>query len=534
MNAKNPVFIYAIISFVFSLIISGIMITFKINFKEASVISIIFAYFFLTFLIYQIFLINLDNIIGSFIIDEGGNRNLEYDIFFEYEYKIVGYISTLFSVIILPIYKDYLLSGYFSFFSKLWDGIKRRLKKFGILGIALTAYILIGLILFIIKGKDGYIIAKNFFMFLMNCLSFPNLITALMYLGAFFPLLSSEIRPYAKNIEQKVEQQCEIISYYLSRDQDRIVEAINDLKYIVVKYLKDNVSIKRKQYVLNLIDIVEKEKDNLEINELSLENEDLEIRINLKNFHHVLAEGIRNIKKGLNQIPRKLYVLHNIEKKVNNPYISRCKVIWFILIMILIVLFVYLVEIICIINGFYMFILRNVGISKIKASKTHYYALLFYSFSNFCLLYYSAIKMNSLTEQNIYGTKMSDTICLLEYAKRISGLINPLSLFTLDKSIGLMNKYRQNVIFLNNFGIPIVDNFFFNIDYTDYYLFYVIIKLIFIIFGFVTSCCFHSIKIKICKKEIEFKTNDKKNTNCCKKIYFDHVSRRSLLINKDD
>ena len=53
-----------------------------------------------------------------------------------------------------------------------------------------------------------------------------------MYLGAFLPLLSSEIRPYAKNIEQKVEQQCEIISYYLSRDQDRIVEAINDLKNV--------------------------------------------------------------------------------------------------------------------------------------------------------------------------------------------------------------------------------------------------------------------------------------------------------------
>ena len=87
--------------------------------------------------------------------------------------------------------------------------------------------------------------------------------------------------------------------------------------------------------------------------------------------------------------------------------------------------------------------------------------------------------MNSLTEQNIYGTKMSDTICLLEYAKRISGLINPLSLFTLDKSIGLMNKYRQNVIFLNNFGIPIVDNFFFDIDYMDYYLYYALIKLIF-------------------------------------------------------
>ena len=433
MEISNPVYIYAITCFVFSLIISVIMISFKINWKEASVISIIFAYFFLTFLIYQIFLINIDNIIGSFIVDKGGHRNLEIDIFFEYEYKIVGYISTLFSVIILPIYKDYLLSGYFSFFLKLWDGIKRRLKTFGIFGIILAAYIIIGLILFIVKGKNGYIIALNFFKFLMNCLNIPNLIKALIYFGAFFPLLKDEIRLYLGNLEQTVIQQSDIISHYLKQDQNKIIEAINDLKYIVVKYLKDNISIKRKQYVLNLIDIVEKEKDKLEINTLSLKKEDLEIRINLENFHHVLAEGIRNIKKGLIQIPRKIHVLQNIEKKANNPYISRGKLIWFILIMFLILISVYLIEIIYVCLGFEMFILRELGISKIKASKTLYYVFLFYSFSNFCLLYYSAVKMNSLTEQNIYGTLMSDTMCLLEYAERISGLIIPLSLFTLDK-----------------------------------------------------------------------------------------------------
>ena len=85
-----------------------------------------------------------------------------------------------------------------------------------------------------------------------------------------------------------------------------------------------------------------------------------------------------------------------------------------------------------------------------------------------------------------------------------------------------MNENRQKVIILTNIGIPIVDNFFFDIDYMDYYLFYVLIKVIFIIIGFVTSCCCHSINIKICKKEIEFKINDKKSENCCQKIYFDY------------
>ena len=534
METLNPIYIYAIVCFVFSLIISALMITYKINFKEASVISIFFAYLFLTFLIFQIFLINIDNIIGSFIIDKGGYRNLEIDKFFEYEYKIVGYISTLFSMIVLPIYKDYLLSGYFSFFPKLWDGIKRRLKTFGIFGMILTAYIIIGLILFIIKGNNGYIIALNFFRLLMNCLNIPNLIKTLIYFGAFFPLLFNEVRPHGSK-ELQVLEQSGIISSYLKEDKNKIIEAINDLKYIVAKYLKDNISIKRKQYVLNLIDIVEKEKDKLEINALFLKKEDLEIRINLKNFHHVLAEGIRNIKKGLIQIPRKLNVLQNLEKKANNPYISVGKQTCFILIMFFTFIFAFLVEIYYVSLGFVMFISRELGLLKIKASKTLYYVFLLYSFSNFCILYYSAVKMNSLTEQNIYGTKMSDTICLLEFAKRISGLINPLTLFTLDKSSGLMNKNRHNVIVLTNIGIPIVDNFFLDIDYMDYYLFYSLIKIIFITIGFVTSCCCHSIRIKICKKEIKFKTNDKKSSNCCKKLYFDTYSTEmSFLLNYDD
>ena len=48
-----------------------------------------------------------------------------------------------------------------------------------------------------------------------------------------------------------------------------------------------------------------------------MEKGGLEIKINLENFQHVMAEAIRNIKKGLNQIPRKIFVLKNLEKKFN-------------------------------------------------------------------------------------------------------------------------------------------------------------------------------------------------------------------------
>ena len=88
----------------------------------------------------------------------------------------IKYLDTLvlFSIIILPIYEDYLLSGYFSVHQKLLDATKRRLQKVGIIAIILLIYIIIGLILYIIKGEDGYNIAKEFLFFVLNCLTIPN------------------------------------------------------------------------------------------------------------------------------------------------------------------------------------------------------------------------------------------------------------------------------------------------------------------------------------------------------------------------
>ena len=88
---------YIIMCLIFSIIVSTCYIILKINFKNASIISIFFAWIFLICFIYQPFLISLDYVIGLHITNNNHIRNLEIDKFLTYEYKIVGWIGTFFS-----------------------------------------------------------------------------------------------------------------------------------------------------------------------------------------------------------------------------------------------------------------------------------------------------------------------------------------------------------------------------------------------------------------------------------------------------
>lgn len=504
---------YIIMCLVFSVMITILLITYKINFKKASIISIIFSYFFLIVLIFQPFLINLDQMLGFIFIQNNNERNLEIDKFFEYEFEIIGYIGTFFSVIILPIYKDYLLSGYFSFHQRLWDATKRRLKKIRIIALILFIYILIGIIFYLIKGEDGYIIVKEFFFFVINCLTLPNIFKALWYIGAFPALLRNEVlmyHMYYSKREQYYERLCGIMAYYLKKDKNKIVEAIVDLKHILTKYFADNTEIKKKKYILKFIEIYENEKDQLEIDEVSMEKEDLEIKINLKNFHHVLAKSIRNIKKGLNQIPRKLFVLQNIEKKFKIR-MNKWALVLYIFFFGIPYFWVFLVGFASIPNSYFVsyksYLTHKMSIDP--PTNSEYFLNLFYKFCIFFILYYSVLKLNSLTEQNIYGTKMSDTICLLEFSSYISGLITPLSLLALDKNTLNIVFGRNQIIFLRNFGIPLIENYFIGVSLQDVFFIYNVIKAIIVIISFILCLLKHSISFNICKKNIKFKINDK-------------------------
>lgn len=229
IERNKDILIYLFMCLGFSIILTFSLITYKINCKQSSVISIIFAHFFLICLFYQPFILILDFFIGMKYISNGNERNLEIDTFFEYEYKIIGYLGTFFSMIVLPIYKDYLLSGYFSFWQKLWDATKRRLKVFGIYGIIFYIYIIFGLILFIIKGESGYIIAKDFFLFVLQCLGIPNILNTIWYTGAFLPLFINESKMIGRKGEEEqlrtkakyLKRLVGIIAYYLDKDKKK-------------------------------------------------------------------------------------------------------------------------------------------------------------------------------------------------------------------------------------------------------------------------------------------------------------------------
>ena len=159
----------------------------------------------------------------------------------------------------------------------------------------------------------------------------------------------------------------------------------------------------------------------------------------------------------------------------------------------------FFVGFVAIVNSYYISY-HSYLIDKIQLDlPTHndYFLNLFYKFCIFFILYFSSIKLNSLTEQNLYGNKMSDTICLLEFAK------TPLSLISLDKNIFDKNTLniafgRKNIIFLRNFGIPLVENYFINVKFQDVYFIYNMIKATIFIISFILSFIKHSITIKIC------------------------------------
>ena len=255
----------------------------------------------------------------------------------------------------------------------------------------LLIYIIIGLILYIIKGEDGYNIAKEFLFFVLNCLTIPNFLKAIWYMGAHFPLLFDEIKMYAINYSTKgkyYERLCGVMVYYLNKDKDQIVEAIIDLKYILAKYFVDNTEIKKKKYILHLLEICENEKEKLEINEYQMEKEGLEIKINLENFQHVMAEAIRNIKKGLNQIPRKIFVLKNLEKKFNYR-MNKCALILFVFLPPVPIFFIFFVGIVVIANSYYISY-HSYIIDKIQLNiPTHneYFLYLFYKLHFFYFIF---------------------------------------------------------------------------------------------------------------------------------------------------
>ena len=146
----------------------------------------------------------------------------------------------------------------------------------------------------------------------------------------------------------------------------------------------------------------------------------------------------------------------------------------------------------------------------------------------FAVMYYSVLRKNCLTEQNLYGRKQSDSLCLLNFTETISGLIEPLSfLFIGTKALGIFD-LRDNITFMDSFDMPIIENIYIGIEFKDAYNSYISMRLIIMAVAFFLTLTLNRVKIpKCCKKDeyyINVKINDMNPDNspsnnicCCQK-----------------
>ena len=234
-------------------------------------------------------------------------------------------------------------------------------------------------------------------------------------------------------------------------------------------------------------DYVKNKELNIDLNLTEDEEESIRIKLNLENAIDVIAKWVRNFKKCLLNIPRKIFLLIKI-KNVN--YVNPGVFIFFILL----VLFE-------LSNFFNIFkIEKNVITLKdyyLKYLFTYFFCLVF-----FIVIFHSLKRTNFYTENNIYTKGMADPLCLMEYSERISNLLIPMSFIYISSRRFFVYESDINIIFREVFQIPIFDNIIIfglnNISFDKYLKEYYIIRLSLIIFLCMLCFTVRKINIKCC------------------------------------
>ena len=563
------IFIGLGISITFALII----LLFKIDWKNTTVISFIFALFFSIAYFFQPFLVTIDYIFFLYESSKLRERNYErIDKAFYLVYKIVGNVGTLFSLILLPIFKNFYFSGYFKFHQKLGDSIKRFFRddlfKYYILAIPVGILLIVGLIFYFIQ-KEIVLNTKDL---LLNCLIIPGIFKCLLYIGCYLPILISELN-FA------IDSQC------------RSKEKYNKiLKGVILKYLeKDKINLKKafveiiKNRTKINIDLTQAQKAQIEKtinkckeckdetkkniiplldnkNEIVNEDEEKLPLIFEKAIYNLFCDSLTKINEVLLTIPRKIYVYDNIIKKFEKEH--GVLFLLFLILMILIGIFVFGLEIFG--NIFNYSESRN-EYNKITISKCMrlFFYLLFYHM----VVFFSVLKRNSITNQMLYGRKNSDTLCLLNFATEISGLITPVSFIVIYSKVFGIYDYDEpfekiknntfyphnNMIFTRTYKYIIIENlkplFKLDITFKQTFYIYVAIKTCILLLFFFGTFCFHSLTIKLgcccpnkrcCKKKCDdikftYIFNDK-NEKCCSKYRyqtFENIGETEVIYNKN-
>ena len=508
--------IYLILTFLFAFFLACILLLIKIKFKDSTFISIFFAMFFLTFYFFQPFLLCLDQLKAYTLYYSSEKPDLGIHSFMQWEFEIVGYTGTLFSNVILPIHTDYFISGYETRCQKFKDAIIRFFKKKQRIAyfVIFVLYVIISYITYLAKGKDKDIEEKSFgaAKFLLNCLVLLDFFKALWYLGAYFPLLINQLRIEWDTLKKTnyYVQLSDTISETLEEDKKKQKKYLAEIYFIII--LKA-WGVIQKEEDKKLINKAESNKDNYETHsddkkekkkELIEEENNLEEEINEKNYKVKYANAFRKLKKVSTKIPKKFYEWNRIIDKAEQTN-SRCYNL-FPIIMFLFGLSTFIFEISLLFYDYE-------GLSPSLDFTSDYFSSLFISYLYFVAVYYSVLQKNSLTSTNIYGIKQSDSLCLLNFSEKISGLITPLSFLCIGtKAMGIF-ELRDKLSFMETFSIPIVENLFIEMKFDEVYNMYISIRLLVISIAFISTLTLKGVAIRNCCKEdsyfINWKINDK-------------------------
>ena len=236
-----------------------------------------------------------------------------------YIYLIIGWSGTIVSDFIIPFCKNYYFSGYFTRGQKIKDCIIRWLKRYLLLYLIYISYIIITY-----KFNNKEIINKfgNYTDFILNLLNIKGLFSVLFYISNYFPVFISQSRILCD--DSFTNRIIGILGEDLDHDQELLIESIKDLTFVIQKYIQENTTIEivnKKNEIkelignVNLDDYIKNKELNINLDLTENEEENIRIKLNLENAVDVIAKWIRNFKKSLLNIPRKLYILIKVKKK---------------------------------------------------------------------------------------------------------------------------------------------------------------------------------------------------------------------------
>lgn len=476
-------------------ILSSLYIFFHVNKKNCYFIVIFYSTFITSIYFLQPFLISIDYIIAYFQKYKDCEGKFEDFVSYKvikYIYLIIGWAGTIFSDFIIPFCKNYYYSGYFTKKQKVKDCIFRWIKKKLLLYLIYISYIIVTY-----KYRNKEIINKfgNYADFILNILNIKGLFSVLFYFANYLEIFIAQHRIQEDNsFSDRIKG---ILGEELKHDQEMLVESIKDLTFVIQKYINENTKIEfiNKNEIQKLIGDTNLENfrhNNKELNiDLDLtenEEESLRIKLNLENAVDVIAKWIHNFKKTLLDIPRKIYLLSTVfQRNVENfpNYFVFAFYIVYILFELGNFVTIYKVdEIVKSLKDYYL-----------KYLFTYFFCLIF-----FIIIFHSMTKTNYYTENIIYF--MSDPLCFMEYAERISDLLIPATFIFISSRKFFVYENDIHLIFREIFQIPIFDNIiifgFNNISFDKYLKEYYIIRASFIVLIFILSFTVRKINIKCC------------------------------------